>query len=296
MESTCWWCWCWCWLLSIDLLSLDVMLWKRSRHILKIAHTSKVPCASSCWKTAILMIIQFNFINQWSLTCSTKTRKMVSCKQPLQNLGTHFIIGFSNSLARLIVNCVEQLGLMMIIPAWQSNFSSWHLSYFTGSDPGTQDEMLLQALPTWTVKLLDTFHECVCPRTHTHTRMHTHIKWKSKAIPPQIKLRRWSNGLSWWQGTIISSKEVKAADYRLKNVVQSRVGDGKRGETPRHWLQFSIYDKLKSLSSLFYLLYPVPARSTYCGEEWWSARRRTSSGHNSLKRSSREEEGGKGKI
>lgn len=120
--------------------------------------------------------------------------------------------------------------------------TAWHWLYLTVLNSGKQGLTLLQALHPSSVKLLVTL-----PWANTHT------EWKSKAIPPWIKLCRWSNGLPWWQGTIISSKEVKAADWRMKNTVQSRVGDGtkKDSETPRDWLQFSIYDKSTSLSFVF---------------------------------------------
>lgn len=115
---------------------------------------------------------------------------------------------------------------MTIILPWQSKFSSWHWSYFTvlSFHSGKQELMLLQALPSTNVKVLVTL-------SWAHT--YTHIKWKSKAIPPCIKLCRWSNGLSWWQGTIISSKEVRAADWRMKNIVQ-RGGWGIPRQTVKH--------------------------------------------------------------
>lgn len=99
-----------------------------------------------------------------------------------------------------------------IIAPWPSNFSSWHWSYLTvlRSHSGKQELMLLGASPSATAKVLVTL-----------SWAHAHTEWKSKAIPPWIKLCRWSNGLSWWQGTIISSKEVRAADWRMKNIVRS---------------------------------------------------------------------------
>lgn len=104
--------------------------------------------------------------------------------------------------------------------------------------------ILLQALPTLTVKVLLLYYG------YTHSHTHRHVKWKSKAIPPRIKLCGWSNGLSWWQGTIISSKEVRAAAWRMKNIAKSGgMGNTKTDcKTPRDLLQFSIYNKLMSLS------------------------------------------------
>ena len=118
-------------------------------------------------------------------------------------------------------------------------FSSWHWSYCSEQS---------QTLPSSTVKVLITLSWA-----HTHTHAH---KWKSKVIPPWINLCRWSNELSWWQGTIISSKEVKAADWRMKNMLCGGWETPRQDrETPRHQLQLSIYDKVisSSSSSLFSL-------------------------------------------